>query len=111
MSMTYKQIASMIEEVGIPFAYYVFPEDTPQAPPFICFYYPNSANFPADNIAYVPGAALVIELYTSEKNFELENTIETVLTNHGLHWQKTETYLDSEKMLMEVYEMEVFIHG
>ena len=111
MSMTYQQIATMLESVGIPFAYYQFPENTPQAPPFICFYYPNSANFSADNIPYVPGTALTIELYTDSKDFALEKQLETVLINHGLHFVKSETYLDSEKMQMEIYEMEVFIDG
>lgn len=111
MKMTFKEIASMIGEIGIPFAYYQFPNDTPQEPPFICFYYPNSDNFSADNLPYVPITNLIIELYTNEKDFELESTLETILINHGLNWSKSETYLDSEKMQMEVYEMEVIINA
>lgn len=109
--MTFQEIASMIAEVGIPYAYYVFPESTPQAPPFICFLYPNNDDLMADNINYSRITALTIELYTEEKDFSLEATLENILKNHGLKYLKSETYLDSEKMNMEVYETEVLING
>lgn len=109
--MTRIEIATMIGSVGVPFAYYQFPNDTPQEPPFICFYYPNSANVSADNMPYAFKDELIIELYTNEKDFDMESTLETILINHGLNYAKTETYLDSERMQMEVYTMEVFING
>lgn len=109
--MTYEEVASMIAEAKIPYAYYQFPEDTGQQPPFICFYYPNSDNFSADNLPYTLIKALTIELYTDEKDFDLESRIESILINHGLNYRKSETYIDTEKMQMEVYETEVLING
>lgn len=109
MKMTYKQIASMIAEVGIPSAYYQFPEDTVKGPPFICFFYPQDANFDADNLPYAPATAVTIELYTNEKNFTLEATLEGVLLSYGLNFAKAETYLDSEHMHMEIYTTEILI--
>ena len=35
--MTYEQIAEMMEEMGLPFAYHHFAEDESPAPPFCCF--------------------------------------------------------------------------
>lgn len=109
--MTYQEISNMIAEVGIPYAYYVFPVATPQAPPFICFMYPRNDDLMADNVNYARIVALTIELYTEEKDFSLEATLENILKNHGLKYVKSETYLDSEGMQMEVYEMEVLING
>lgn len=109
MKMTYKEIASMIAEVGIPYAYYQFPDDTIEGPPFICFFYPQDANFDADNLPYAPATALTIELYTDAKDFTLESTLEGVLISHGLNFAKSETYLDSEKMQMEIYTTEILI--
>lgn len=109
MKMTYKQIASMIAEVGIPSAYYQFPEDTVKGPPFICFFYPQDANFDADNRPYAPATAVTIELYTNEKDFALESALEGVLLSHGLNFAKAETYLDSEQMQMEIYTTEILI--
>lgn len=109
MKMTYKEIASMIAEVGIPYAYYQFPEDTIKGPPFICFFYPQDANFDADNMPYAPATVLTIELYTDAKDFTLESTLEGVLISHGLNFAKSETYLDTEKMQMEIYNTEILI--
>ena len=39
--MTYKEIAAMIESIGLPYAYYQFPEGTVQEPPFVVFFYSN----------------------------------------------------------------------
>lgn len=109
--MTYKEISEMIASVGVPTAYYQFPEDTPQAPPFICFFYSNSDDVFADGINYQKILQLNIELYVSEKDFALEASIEDVLTANELTYYKEESYIDSEKLYQIAYEMEVMING
>lgn len=108
--MTYKQIASMIASIGLPFAYYQFPDDTKQAPPFICFLYDYDDIY-ADNLNYVGRVTLMIELYTAVKDFAFEASVEDVLKNNGFSYGKTATYIDNEKMWQVVYTMEVFING
>lgn len=109
--MTYKEIAEMISLVGVPYAYYQFPEDTPQTPPFICFFYSNSDDVFGDDTNYQKILQLNIELYTNVKNFTLESAIEDVLKQNGLTYYKEENYLDSEKLYQIAYEMEVIING
>ena len=109
--MTYKEIAIMISEVGVPTAYYQFPEGTGQQPPFICFYYSENDGFFADNITYAKRERLVIELYTANKDFALEAALEGVLTGREIPFARYESYIDSEKLFMQTYEMEVFING
>ena len=109
--MTYKEIAEMISSVGVPYAYYQFPEDTPQTPPFICFFYSNSDDVFGDDTNYQTILQLNIELYTNVKNFTLESSIEDVLKQNGLTYYKEENYLDSEKLYQIAYEMEVIING
>lgn len=109
--MTYQGIAQMIETVGISYAYYQFPENSGQEPPFICFYYPNNNDFVADGENYVKVVQLVIELYTDNKDFSLEATLEAVLTEHGLVYTREETYIDSERMYLETYYTEVIINA
>lgn len=108
--MTYEQVANMIEGVGIPYAYYQFPESTGQQPPFICFYYRNGNDFIADNENYSKINALTIELYTDNKDVELEVLVETALKEAGFVYTWEETYLDSERMHMISYYTEVIIH-
>lgn len=109
--MTTKEIADMIAEVGIPFAYYQFEEGTAEPCPFITFYYSYDNDVLADNSNYVKVASLVIELYTDYKDFTLENKLEGILNEHEIVYSKNESYIDSEKMLMQVYESEVIING
>ena len=107
--MTYKDIADMIAECNLPYAYYEFPDGTEQTPPFICFWFPESDDFFADNQNYVGIRRLYVELYTNEKDFSLESTVEGVLTANGLTFRKSDDYIDSERMWQTLYEMEVIL--
>lgn len=109
--MTHKQIASMVSSIGLPYAYYQFPEGTAQAPPFVVFFYADTDDVFADDTNYQRIATLNIELYTSEKDFETESTVEQILTNNNLTYYKEENYIDSEQMWQIAYEMEVIING
>lgn len=109
--MTRAEIFTLIKSAGAPAAYSHFRDNTGQQPPFICFYYPNDDDFKADNTHYVGIDALTVELYTDNKDFALEKTLESILLGAGLVYSKTETYIDTEKMYMITYTMEVLIDG
>lgn len=111
MSMTYQEIAQMLDGLGVPYAYYQFAENTGQEPPFICFYYPGIDDLYADNSNYQRITQLVIEVYTDNKDFALESRVESALYDAGLTYNKTETYIDEERLYMVTYESEVTIHG
>ena len=82
--MTYEQIAEMMEEMGLPFAYHHFAEGESPAPPFLLFLSPGENTFSADNQMYFSFKMLDIELYTDIKNPELEKQIEQVLKRHKI---------------------------
>lgn len=109
--MTFKEIAEMIEDIGLPFTYYSWPENAAPPLPYIVYYYPGTQNFPADNSVYVVNQTLNIELYTRTKDFDLEDAVETVLAANQIVWDKTETYINQEHMFEVLYEMEVIING
>lgn len=108
--MTYQQIDAMIGEVGLPYAYYQFPE-TGQQPPFICWMLDGISDLHADNINYQRIVVLAVELYTDEKDFVQEAAVEAVFASHGMSYGKAEQYIDSEHMHETVYTMEVVING
>jgi len=108
--MTYEEIAQMIESIGLPYAYYQFPDDTQQAPPFICFLYDYDDIY-ADDSNYVKRVVLTVELYTDTKNIPLESAVEAVFDGNEMTWSKESTYIDSERMWQTSYSMEVFING
>lgn len=109
--MTTKEVSKMIADIGIPCAYYQFSKATAKPPPFICFYYPASADFMADNVNYAKINALTIELYTDNKNFDLEQQVEAALIAHELPFSRDETYIGSERMYMVIFNTEVLINA
>lgn len=109
--MTLQEVNNMVESIGLPYAYFQFPERTGQAPPFICFFYTNSDDLYADNSNYQDIRRLNIELYTSTKDFALEKTIEDTLKLNGFSYYREENFIETEKIWQIAYEMEVLING
>jgi len=104
-----EEILKIINEMGVPFAYDHFAEGESPDPPFICYLMPNSDNFAADGVVYFKINEVHIELYTDEKTPALENSVETVMDSHGIFYNKTETWIESEKLyeVLYIFEMEV----
>ena len=48
-----------------------------------------------------------IELYTDEKNPETESRVETVLDGHGIFYDKTEVWIESERLYEVLYSFEL----
>ena len=105
--MTYKEIAEMIEGIGLPFTYDSFPNNIAPLPPYIVFNYPQNDDFGADNTNYVSIDTLNLELYTSVKDFDTEASIEAVLNSNGLFYEKTEAYIRNEHLYQITYVCEV----
>lgn len=109
--MTYEEVAEMIEEIEIPSAYYQWNIGEEPELPYSLFYYQNNADVKADNINYASKEVLILEVYSENKDFELEKKVREVLTAHDMVFSRSEQYIDSEKMYEQIYMMEVFING
>lgn len=107
--MTYKELADMVESIGLPCAYYQFPDDTPQTPPFICWIYPGRADFYGDDSNYQKIETVQLELYTKTKDITQEAAVEAVLSSNGLTWVRADGFLDDEKMHMTTWGFDVVI--
>lgn len=108
-SMSYEEIFAMVLGMGFPAAYNHFPNDTRRKPPYVCFYYPSSDVYAADNQNYIKRERLYIELYTAEKDFQAEAAVESALREHGIVYERGETYIDAERLYMQLYTMEIII--
>lgn len=109
--MTREEVYTMIQSIGLPCAYYQFPDDTPQAPPFVVWFFSVNTDVKADNTNYVDKEVLNIELYTKYRDFEQEEAVEAVLIANGFCYGKEAAHVDSEKMWQISYESEVIING
>lgn len=107
--MTRQEIATMIAGIGLPYAYYQFPEGTGQKLPYIVFYYSNTADMYADQTNYQNIEQLNIELYTEEKDFSKDAAIESTLVANGLTYYKESNYISDERMWQTSFEMDVII--
>ena len=109
--MTHEEVMAMMAEIktltGTPYAYDHFAEGEAPDPPFICFLFPQSENFAADDTVYFPLRELDIELYTDVKDPDLEDAIESVLEEQEIVWEKSEVWIDSERLYEVLYEMVV----
>ena len=97
----------MIEEMGIPFAYDHFAEGECPEPPFICYLLPGSDNFAADGRVYFRINEVRIELYSDSKDVGLESKVEAVLDSYGIFYNKSEVWIQSEKLYEILYSFEV----
>ena len=102
-----EEITAMLAETGIPYAYDHFAEGESPAPPFICYLLPGSDNFAADGRVYFKIDQLHIELYTDEKSPETERRLEAVLDAHGIFYNKSEVWIESEKLYEILYQFEM----
>lgn len=107
--MTYKEVKTLLSSAGIPVVYYQWPEGQAPEPPYLVFYYPGDNDFKADDQNYTKIRELTVELYTDQKDFALEETVESILS--PLVYSRNEAYLDTERMFMVSYETEVLING
>ena len=99
-------LMQLMEEIGLPFAYDHFAEGESPVPPFITFLLPGSDNFAADGKVYWKITEVHIELYTDEKNPETETLVEAVLDAHEIFYDKTEVWIESEKLYEVLYSFE-----
>ena len=100
------ELVQLITEMNIPFAYDHFAEGESPAPPFICYLLPNSDNFSADGKVYHKLSVVHLELYTDKKDTASEAKVETVLDTHEIFYNKTETWIESEKLYEVMYTFE-----
>lgn len=101
-----EEIVAILKELGLPFAYDHFSEGEAPDPPFICYLTPQSNNFSADGVVYHKVNGVNIELYTDEKSPATEQSLEDVLDAHGIFYQKSEVWIESEKLYEVLYQTE-----
>lgn len=105
------EIIEMLKSLGLPVVYYQWEENQVPALPYIVYYFPSMEPEAADDANYASIYQLNVELYTKNKDFETEDTLDAVLTGGGMTFRKEESYINSERMYEVLYMMEVLIDG
>lgn len=100
-------VTKILEELGLPFAYDHFAEGESPETPFICYLSPGSDNFAADGKVYYKINEFHIELYTDYKDPKLEKRLEDILDGASIFYEKSETWIESEKLYEVLYTFEM----
>ena len=96
----------LIETAGIPITYYSYPENEAPFLPYAVYFFSGTRTETADNTNHIRIDTLVIELYTRQKDFGVEQDLEQILSDNELIFDKQETYLNTEGMFEIIYTME-----
>ena len=102
-----EKLLSILDSIGIPYAYDHFAEGESPEPPFLCYLLPGSDNFSADGKVYHKISEVRLELYTDYKDLASEEKVEDTLDAAGLFYNKTETWIDSEKLYEVLYSFDM----
>ena len=101
------KLLEIMKAMDIPFAYDHFAEGEAVDPPFICYLLPDSDNFAADGRVYFKANEVHIELYTDTKDLSVEQQVEAVLDEHGIYYDRSEVWIESEKLYEVLYTFEM----
>ena len=102
-----EEVVRIVSGMGIPFAYDHFAEGESPDPPFLCYLLPGSNNFSADGKVYYKIGRVNLELYTDRKDPEVEQKLEDALDAASIFYNKTEVWIDSEKLYEVLYQFEM----
>ncbi|MBS4750323.1 hypothetical protein KG091_04450 [Carnobacteriaceae bacterium zg-ZUI78] len=102
--MTLQDVYQALMSLKLPIAYYSFLEGQAPDVPYIIYYNPEDTVLKADNTNYIKHKRIIVEVYTPQKDIELENQIETLFDELSFIYTKQETYLQSERMYMLAYD-------
>ena len=102
-----EKLLSVLDSIGIPYAYDHFAEGESPEPPFLCYLLPGSSNFSADGKVYHRISEMRLEMYTDFKDLASERKVEDALDAAGIFYNKTETWIDSEKLYEVLYSFDM----
>ena len=103
--MTFAELNQRLKSTGLPVTYRAWEEGEAPAMPYVCYRSTGSDGLYADAEMYLTWDLTRVELYTRLKDLAAEAKVEAALK--GIRWEKTETYIDTEKCYMILYEIEV----
>lgn len=100
----------ILEKIGLPFAYSHFAEGESPDPPFMVYLFPKNKHFGADGLVYYKNTEVNLEVYTDKKDLQLEEKIEEILDREKIYYEKSEVWIESERLYEVLYEFTLNIN-
>ena len=105
--MNIMEFKAELEQLEIPIQYQAFASGQAPQLPYLIFYENDSDNIFADNSNWFDVLNVVCELYTDEKDIELETKLHKLFYDNEIEYNSTETYIDSENMYLKAYDVTI----
>lgn len=109
--MTEEMIGELLKKCGLPVAEDHFEKGEVKGPPFLTYDFPEYPSFYADDKNYLDIARLRVSLCCAKKDRKREKTLEKILKEADIPYEKTRLYIEESDMYETVYETEVAIDG
>lgn len=104
--MEIRALKELLEQLGLAVAITSF--YTEQTLPFLVILPDGTESSGSDFAAELRRDQYQIELYTEQKDFDLEEQLEALLDERGIHFVKREAYIDEEAMYQCAYSIEFY---
>lgn len=105
---TLDELVAVLKSFGLPFSNGAFQPDERPAPPYIEIEASYGEAVYADNATYLQWMSYDCGLYCAERDYELEQRVETAFDDAGFAYTKTITPIDGEGVIETAYRINVF---
>ena len=106
--MKLTELRALLDTMAIQVKYRAFKVGEAPNLPYILFYKEdNQGTLKADNQNYAKVSNVTIELYSDEKDIELEEQLESILDTNEIEYDTYESYLDTESMYEVAYDITI----
>lgn len=106
--MTLSNFAGILQGTGIPARYGYWSDKDRPTGNYIEYEATYTQNFGAVNRVYKIIQHLDVFLFTKTKDQAAEASVEYALDDAGIFWDKTETWLDDERVYQILYEVSYY---
>lgn len=99
---------TILKQLNIPYAYHHFAESKSPKLPFVVYLLPNTNHFKADGKIHFKVSVVHLEIYSDKKDITLEQKVESILDKNSIVYEKSEVWIESEKLyeVLYLFEME-----
>lgn len=104
--MRIHELQALVEQLGLPVAITSF--FTEPELPVVVILPIGTESSGSDFKAELRRDSYQIELYTVQKDIALEEKLENILDENGIHYSKNETYINEEAMYQCAYQVEFY---
>lgn len=96
-------LKKIFDSLEIDNRYARYREDEAPKVPFAVYYLEETENFYADGVPFYEESSYIVDVYFDEKDEIKELEIEKELTNRNIGWNKKESYLEGEDLIVISY--------